>query len=156
VAFSRRAFDELSLRDLHDLLRLREQVFVVGQRITAEAEIDGHDPECVHVLGRDGAGRIVATARLFLARDPVAVGRIAVHPDLQRRGVGTALMGYVHDLLGARAAGMSAQAHLAPWYGRLGWRVQGAVYDEAGIPHVRMTRPAAAGGAGEDPGRRTP
>ncbi len=141
VAFSHRAFDALSLRDLHDVLRLREEVFVVGQRITCEAEIDGHDPECVHVLGRDAAGRIVATARLFVDEDPVKVGRIAVDGALQRRGIGTRLMAYVHGLLGSRAAVMSAQTHLRPWYERLGWRAEGERYDEAGIPHVRMRRP---------------
>jgi ElaA protein len=144
VTFTHRAFDDLTLRELHDLFHLRDEVFVVGQEITSESEVDGLDPECVHVIGRDAAGRTVATARLFVAKDPVKVGRIAVHPSLQRQGVGTLLMRYVHQVLGDRPGVMSAQAHLRPWYERLGWRTVEGPYDEAGIPHLRMTRAARA------------
>ncbi len=47
---------------------------------------------------------------------------------------------YIHHILGQRAAAMSAQAHLLNWYQRLGWVPQGEIYDEAGIPHILMTR----------------
>lgn len=140
LAFSAKPFHRLTLMELHDLLRLRTDVFVVGQRITVEAEIDGKDPECLHVLGTDPAGDMVATARLFVGADPVKVGRVCVAPPLQRRGAGTALMEYVHGLLAGRRAAMSAQAHLVPWYERLGWRPVGALYDEAEIPHRRLER----------------
>ena len=144
IAFSHRHFDELTLRELYDLLQLRDEVFVVGQKITAEAEVDGLDPQCVHILGRDEAGRIVATTRLFADAIPVKVGRVAVHSSLQRRGIGTQLMHYVHVVIGKRAAVMSAQAHLQDWYGALGWQRKGEGYLEANIPHVKLVRPAGA------------
>jgi predicted GNAT family N-acyltransferase len=53
-------------------------------------------------------------------------------------------MRYVHGVLGDRAAVMSAQAYLRPWYERLGWRTEAGPYDEAGIPHLRMQRAAPA------------
>ena len=139
LRFDHRPFEKLTLRELHDVLWLRNEVFVFGQRFTAEPEVDGRDPECVHVMGWDGA-RLVATARLFVDKDPVKVGRIAVHNDLQGRGLGTDLMRYVHGLLGDRPAAMSAQAHLERWYGSLGWERVGEVYEEAEIPHLRMVR----------------
>src|SRR5687767_4835025 len=140
VRLTQRAFEHLTLAEFHEIVRLREEVFVVGQRITAEAEVDGRDPECVHVLARDAEGRLVATARLFVRREPVAVGRICVLPALQRQGLGTRVMEHVHALLGARPGSMSAQAHLSPWYERLGWLPEGAIYDECGIPHQRFVR----------------
>lgn len=145
LRFAARPFDALSVLELHALVRLREEVFVVGQRITAEAEFDGLDPACTHVLGRDGTGEVLATARLFLGQDPVKVGRIAVARHVQRAGLGTRLMDFVHEVLGGRAAAMSAQAHLVPWYERLGWRATGPVYDECGIPHRRLLRAASPG-----------
>ncbi|MSP92874.1 MAG: GNAT family N-acetyltransferase [Myxococcales bacterium] len=142
ISFVHRQFDELTLRELYDLLHLRDLVFVVGQRITAECEVDGHDPEYAHVLGRADDGRLVATARVNVAKTPMKVGRVAVHTDLQRAGLGTRLMRYVHDQVMRDAPGeMSAQAHLVPWYASLGWRPQGEVYIEAEIAHRWMVRP---------------
>jgi ElaA protein len=140
LQYAVKPFHRLTLMELHDLLRLRTDVFVVGQKITVEAEIDGLDPECAHVLGLDATGEMRATARLFLGADPVKVGRVCVHPSLQRRGTGTTLMEYVHGVLAGRRAAMSAQAHLVPWYTRLGWTPVGAIYQEAEIPHRRLER----------------
>lgn len=144
ATFTLKAFAALSVHELHELVRLREEVFVVGQRITTEAEFDGLDPQAHHVLGRDGDGTLVATARLFLGNDPVKVGRVAVALPLQRAGVGTQLMHYVHEVLGVRPAAMSAQAHLEGWYRALGWVPQGPLYDECGIPHRRLLRAGLA------------
>jgi predicted GNAT family N-acyltransferase len=76
LSFELKPFSGLSLGELHDLVRLREEVFVVGQRITAEAEFDGRDPQAHHVLGRDPRGALVATARLFLGATPVKVAHL--------------------------------------------------------------------------------
>ena len=143
IRYQHAPFDELTLMQLHDILWLRNDVFVVGQKITSEPEVDGLDPQCVHVWGVDEGGRTVATARLFMAKDPVKVGRIAVARGLQGQGVGTELMGYVHQVMGGRAGALSAQEYLREWYGSLGWVADSDVYDEAGIPHVHMSRAAS-------------
>lgn len=146
--FDHKPFAQLQLLDLYELLWLRDEVFVVGQRITAESEVDGLDPECVLVYGRlvddtgRPTGRVVATARLFELEGVVKVGRVAVAPRLQRRGVGRLLMQYVHEVMGDRPGKMSAQAHLRDWYSSLGWQAQGNTYMEADIPHVTMIRKA--------------
>lgn len=129
------------MHELYAILWLRDEVFVVGQKITAESEVDGEDPRCTHVIGRDESGKVIATARVFLDDLPVKVGRVAVHPSLQGRGVGSQLMTYVNDLLGQRPGKMSAQAHLEGWYRSLGWRRVGETYVEAEILHVAMVRP---------------
>lgn len=132
-------FEQLALRQFHDIAWLRNVVFVVGQKITAEPEIDGRDPECEHAMLYQGS-RLVGTARVFAAEDPQVVGRVAVHPELQGGGLGTKLMEYIQEHLraqGARAE-LHAQAHLEVWYTRLGWTRQGEVFVEAEIPHVMM------------------
>ncbi len=139
--FIHRNFSALSQRDLYDLMVLREDVFVVGQKITAELEIDGLDPECVHIIGFDADEKVVATARLFMNADPIKIGRIAVSTKLQGEGVGTELMHYVHRIMAGRPGLMSAQAYLEDWYTRLGWQREGEIYDEAEIPHIKMVRP---------------
>lgn len=141
LTFDHKRFDDLTLRELYAVLQLRDEVFVVGQKITAEPEVDGLDPQCVHVMGRNAAGRLVTTARLFMDESPIVVGRVAVANSAQRRGVGTQMMRYVHDIIGDRPARLSAQAHLESWYAGLGWIAYGDPYFEANIPHQGMKRP---------------
>lgn len=142
LTFSLHSFAHISKLDLYQALCLRDLVFVVGQKITALAEIDGEDPSFHHLLGRDEAGKLIAYARLALDADPVKVGRIAIHPEHRGVGLGDALMAEIHRSLGARDARMHAQAYLAPWYSRLGWQVCGDLFLEAEIPHLPMRWPA--------------
>jgi ElaA protein len=137
LGFTFLPFEELSLNELYGILHLRDLVFVVGQKITSEPEVDGRDPLCAHAMLYDGA-QLVGTARVFLSEDPAVVGRVAVRPDRQGEGLGTVLMEQVQQALGARKAELHAQAHLEAWYTRLGWRRVGDVFVEAEIPHVMM------------------
>jgi ElaA protein len=137
VVFEICHFDDLSAREVYDLLHLRDLVFVVGQQITAEPEVDGLDPDCMHArLVVDGSP--IATARIFHEKAPMIVGRVAVHPDSQRQGIGTVLMRHLQDWLGERPAELHAQSHLEEWYASLGWERFGEEFVEAQIPHVMM------------------
>jgi ElaA protein len=140
VRFRRRAFAELTGADLYEILKLRGDVFVVEQRIWQENDLDGCDRDALHILGYDAAGALVATARLLQDDSPIRVGRIVVRRDRRGQGVGSALLAYIESLLGPCAAEMSAQATLEDWYARRGWQREGDVYDEVGIPHVRLVR----------------
>ena len=135
-------FDELSSRELYDLLHLRDVVFVVGQKITAVPEVDGLDPRCAHARAFND-DRVVGTARIFVNEHPMVVGRVAVHPDFQRQGIGSQLMQHVQAWLGSRAAELHAQAYLEEWYAGLGWERFGDPFDEAEIVHVMMRWPAS-------------
>lgn len=137
LEFDIQHFDDLSAREVYDLMHLRDLVFVVGQKITAVPEVDGLDPQCAHARGFSD-DQLVATARIFVDEDPLVVGRVAVHPDHQRRGIGSALMEHVQAWLGERHAELHAQSYLQEWYGRLGWERFGEEFMEAEIPHVMM------------------
>lgn len=140
ITFRRRAFAQLTPRALHDLLRLRGDVFVVEMGIVEENDIDGLDPDAVHVMGTDPQDVLVATARLSMAESPILVSRVVVAKPWRGIGVGRALMEYVGTCLRSCPAVMSAQAHLEGFYARTGWRREGDVYDEVGIPHLRLVR----------------
>ncbi len=137
LRFDIQHFDELTAREVYDLMHLRDLVFVVGQKITAVAEVDGLDPDCAHARAF-ADDRLVGTARLFVDERPVIVGRVAVHPDVQRSGVGTEMMLFIQEWLGDRHAELHAQAYLEGWYASLGWRRFGEEFVEAEIPHVMM------------------
>ena len=144
-------FDELTPHDLHDILRLRSEVFVVEQACVF-LEIDGRDPEpdTRHLWLRDEAGALAATARLLHDDgDTWSIGRVVTRPDLRSTGIAARLLTEAISeagALGATAIDLGAQSHLAPWYARFGFEVCGAEYVEDDIPHLPMRRlaPAAA------------
>lgn len=131
-------WNALTRDEAYRVFCLRDRVFVVGQKITEESELDGEDPRCHHVLMEDADGRCLGTARVFVDEVPLRVGRIAVEPVLQRNGAGTWMMEQLQAWLGNRHALMHAQAYLEPWYARLGWETVGPPFEEAGIRHVEM------------------
>jgi predicted GNAT family N-acyltransferase len=121
------------------LQAVRRQVFIVEQSIPEPEEWDDEDVVSVHVLAtlkREpvGTGRLSPTGK---------IGRLAVISELRGQGVGARLLGL---LLGeAVQRGMPevylhAQVHAVPFYEKAGFQAQGAVFDEAGIPHLRMRR----------------
>ncbi len=150
IAWRCAPFAELSAREVHDVLRARAQVFVVEQACAFQ-DVDGADPECWHLLGRRG-GELVAYCRLVppgVKYAQPSIGRVVTVAAVRRTGAGRALMG---EAL-ARAAALwpgrdlriGAQAHLARFYEDFGFAVASEPYDEDGIVHVEMVRPAPAG-----------
>lgn len=136
-------FHDLTLTQLYSVLHLRDLVFVVGQKITDEPEVDGQDMRCAHVLF-EKHGVLVGTARIFTDESPMVVGRVAVHADHQGHGLGTKMMQQIQVYVGQREAELHAQSHLEQWYTELGWERVGERFMEAGIEHVMMRWPTTS------------
>jgi predicted GNAT family N-acyltransferase len=131
--------------------RIRRLVFVEEQACPEEEEWDAYDtPEARgttahHLLGTvDGVP--VATARWHPMEDAsgraAKLERFAVLPGWRGRGYGRRMI--AHALADACAAGFSrfvlhAQAHLEGLYADFGFRRVGDAFEEAGLPHVKMT-----------------
>ncbi|MGD8589360.1 MAG: GNAT family N-acetyltransferase [Chromatiales bacterium] len=127
-------------RDRELLRQVRKKVFIQEQRVPAALEWDGTDDHALHLLALDEAGRPIGTARLLPSGQ---IGRMAVLKPWRRRGVGSALL---QHLLTEAAKGewpdlfLNAQLNALAFYTRHGFHPQGEVFEEAGIPHRRMTR----------------
>jgi len=120
---------------------IRHEVFCVEQGVDAVEEFDGRDAESrLYLARRDG--RPVGTARLRETGPAEAkIERVAVLKAERGRHFGRALM--QRTMADARAAGIKrivihAQCHAEAFYQALGFVRVGGVFDEAGIPHVRM------------------
>ena len=145
--FAWRAFDALTARELHDLLKLRADVFVVEQACLF-ADIDGRDPDAVHLLGRRGPGEPLAgTLRLFGPErrgEPVVMGRVATAASARGTGLGRALViegiAEAGRRFGAAPIRIGAQSRLEAFYAGLGFARIGADYAEDGIAHCTMVR----------------
>jgi ElaA protein len=137
------AFTELDPGTLYALLQLRAQVFVVEQSCPY-VDLDGRDlePPTRHVWLTHG-GRPVAYLRLLLDPDGSGwIGRVCVAADARGRGHAGQLMARALVEAGDRPVYLFAQAHLTGFYAGFGFTVSGAQFDEDGIAHVPMHRPA--------------
>jgi predicted GNAT family N-acyltransferase len=122
---------------------IRHAVFVEEQGIPAELEIDDYDPIAEHALAFVD-GQCVATARIYLDEQDTSkakIGRMAVLKDFRGQGIGTALLGEairVGMMQGVSIFELHAQQSAAPFYAKLQFKADGAMFDEVGIPHQRM------------------
>ena len=135
------------------LQAVRRSVFIEEQGIPESDEWDDIDPVARHVLAvaenRDaiGTGRLEPTGK---------IGRVAVLPQYRGTGVGSLIMRHLVNHateLGFARVYLHAQAAAEGFYARLGFRAEGPVFDECGIPHLRMTL-GIAGKDGIEDGRR--
>ena len=144
---------ELTVADLHDILALRNRVFVVEQACSYQ-DVDGLDlvRDTRHLLARaGGAGHdpssgapIVGYARLLAPYDgrPARIGRVIVTSEARGRRLGRTLMERALVSCAEHWPGagveLSAQAHLVEFYTALGFVTTSDVYDDDGIPHIDM------------------
>jgi ElaA protein len=151
-AVRRAALADIPAETLYRILTLRVAVFVVEQA-AAYPELDGRDAEPdTELFWIEEDGAILATLRLLRDADAARIGRVATAPTARGRGLAADLMRRAVARAEERWPGhpidLDAQAHLAPWYGRFGFVVNGPGFVEDDIPHVPMRRAPGMSEAG--------
>ncbi|WP_245615965.1 GNAT family N-acetyltransferase [Andreprevotia chitinilytica] len=141
-------FDAFDPHTLYAYLRLRQQVFVIEQACIYP-DIDDLDQPSLHLLGFDAAGTLQACLRLVppgLKYPQPSMGRVVIAPAARGTGIGHRLVAEALRKSDAHYPGLGhqigAQAHLAGFYGQHGFTQLGDAYDEDGILHIDMIRPA--------------
>lgn len=133
--------------DLAAALAIREEVFVLGQDVPRELEVDGLDPVATHFLAEvkseDGRWVPAGAARMRRKDGKAKAERVAVLEPHRKRGLGVLLMAAIEEE--ARHQGMAevilnAQSYVVPFYERLGYHCVGPEFEEAGIPHQAMRK----------------
>ena len=126
-------------------LRLRHRVFCCEQGVSPSADRDGRDPEATHLVAIED-GRVVGTCRLLFRGRSARLGRLAVEPELRRRGVGGAILDQAAQAAreaGAERIELHAQTYARELYEREGYAGQGDEFVEEGIAHVSMRKTLA-------------
>lgn len=140
-------FDALTVTELDRIFGARQTVFAVEQR-GAYLDADGADETAWHLAAwRAGERLPLAYARLV---DPgvkfaePSIGRVITLGAGRGIGLGRELVRRMVQASDAawpgRGIRISAQAHLARFYGAFGFVAVGGEYIEDGIPHVQMLR----------------
>lgn len=140
--------------DLFQALAIREVVFIEEQHVPEGIERDADDPRAYHVLAMQG-GHAVGTGRLVpLAEGPHGrpgkwgqVGRMAVLQSHRKSGLGSRLLTALEEEArrrGLDAIILHAQLYALEFYRKHGYEPVGAVFEEAGMPHLEMHKNLSA------------
>ncbi len=133
-------FEELTVNELYEILKLRNAVFVVEQNC-AYQECDDKDKTAFHVWLQDN-GNIVAYLRVMdVPPDTASLGRVIA---VQRQcGMGTRIVQagirVARERTDARSIKIHAQSYARRFYEKQGFRQEGEEFLEDGIPHILMT-----------------
>ena len=138
-------FDELTLNELYDILKLRVDIFVVEQNCPY-GELDNKDKESIHVFYREN-GEITAYLRIipkFLSYESVSMGRICVKQEFRSRKLGREIVkdaiNYIEKDLKEYIITIGAQEYLKDFYVSFDFKPVSDIYDEDGIKHLDMQR----------------
>jgi len=140
-----KTFQQLTTKELYDLLQLRSEVFVVEQNCVYQ-DIDGKDQKALHILGIKDQ-KIVAYTRVFGPGDyfeEASIGRVMVSKEERQYKYGYDIMEAsvkaVKDYFKSTKIKLSAQVYLKNFYNNLGFIAVGEEYLEDGIPHIIMVK----------------
>lgn len=145
VQWQVKTFEELSTRDMYEILRVRQEVFVFEQNCPYQ-DVDGLDDVSWHLYQKDEASdKILAYLRITFAGhkyDEVSIGRVLTTDAARGMGLGKSLIAEAMHFLAEQCPNqpvrISAQLYLQEFYEGFGFKVVSAPYDEDGIPHIEM------------------
>ena len=128
--------------DLEQAFRLREEIFIRGQRVPRGIEMDGREEEARHFLAYY-RGKLAGTARIRFMGKRAKLERIAVLGRYRKRGLGKAITAHMVRYarrMGAKEALMHAQCRAGDFYEKCGFIPRGEVFVEAGMKHRKMIK----------------
>ena len=127
-------FNELSLDEYHELLKLRCAVFLVEQQSPYQ-EVDDADKEAIHLYFRNDEGALAAYARVLPAgvtHPTASIGRV-IGQRIMEEAIRVA-----QQELDADVITIEAQAYAQGFYEKLGFVRTSDEFDDGGIMHVEM------------------
>ena len=134
-----------SREQLKEAFDIREEVFIVEQKVDRDEEFDEYEEESVHFLASDDQGNPVGTARWRTTKKGVKLERFAVREKGRGKGVGTELVAAVlADLASNFNQGeliyLHAQLDAVPLYEKFEFQKKGDQFLECDIWHYEMEK----------------
>ncbi|WP_311491872.1 GNAT family N-acetyltransferase [uncultured Anaerococcus sp.] len=133
-----KSFEDLTNRELYEILRLRVDIFVVDQACPYP-EIDGRDLDAIHIYLED-AGQILAYARVYEEDGEVHLGRVIAKK--RRKGHGSLILKeaikVAEKFYQAKQIHIEAQTYAKSLYEKAGFVKISQPFFLDGIEHVKM------------------
>ena len=133
-----KSFEDLTNRELYEILKLRVDVFVVEQECPYP-EIDGKDYNAIHIY-LENEEEILSYARVYKEEDQVHLGRIIAKE--RRKGYATLILkeaiNVAKKFYQAKEIHIEAQTYAKKLYEKVGFVEDSEIYLLDGIEHVKM------------------
>ena len=146
-------FDDLSINELYDILKLRIDVFVVEQKcFYPDLDDNDRDSNTLHCFAYSASATssptLVAYSRILAKGitypNCISIGRVVTSPLYRKHKLGYSLMEYTLNTCESinvnEPIKISAQAHLQKFYEYFNFIKHSDVYLEDNIPHIAMLR----------------
>ncbi|MBR5295320.1 MAG: GNAT family N-acetyltransferase [Clostridia bacterium] len=140
--FYAKKFDELTTKELYEILKVRSQVFMLEQGIRC-LDMDDVDYSSLHLFFEE-EGKIISYLRAFSLdeKENVKIGRVL--STCRGKGVGRSLMEQVEKTLPQYFSGkfifVDAQKRVVPFYEKCGFLAISEEFMEGGILHIKMQK----------------
>ena len=139
--FIAKNFNELSLKELYEILRARSEIFIVEQNMHCQ-DMDGIDFRARHFFIEEN-GKVLAYLRAFYADDDkntVKIGRvlsithgIGLGADIMRKA-----MADIKKNMKCQKICLNSQKSAIEFYEKLGFKTVSDEFLEEGVIHVKM------------------
>ena len=140
-----KAFKIHSETDIKIAKMIRHEVFVIGQHVPEDEEIDNFEDSSYHFLAYFGDSPCGA-ARWRFAENGIKLERFAVLEKFRGMGVGSALVDVVlgdisnHPETPGKMIYLHAQLSAIRLYSKFGFKKVGKIFQECEIDHYKMIK----------------
>ena len=142
ITWFHKAYKDLSRDELYNILRLRQEVFIIEQNCNY-LDADNYDIKSSHLIAYKD-NQLIAYMRITPAGTiylNISFGRILVKKEYRNLGIGKELLNRGLALFASDTViVMSAQVYLVKFYEYFGFSTIGEEYLEDEITHIKMIR----------------
>ncbi len=136
-----KSFDDLSNREIYEILAARADIFTVERGMTC-LDPDGRDLTCLHAILRDDDGTLCAYLRAQSIDGRLKIGRVLTltHGVGHGRALLETAIPELIRITGLDETVVHSQLSARGFYEALDFTAVSDIYDEAGVPHITMVR----------------
>ena len=145
VTWNIKNFEDLSTKELYEILKVRQEVFIVEQTCYY-LDADGYDDKALHIWAETN-GEIAAYCRIFsqgIKYPETSIGRVLTNTKYRNLKLGKTLINIALQAIETHfetsECRISAQDYLLEFYKNFGFEDTGKKYLEDDIPHTEMVR----------------